>query len=243
MLSHQSKQTARLWQILSRCLPLTVFCVGCVAPSSTSWSQNQGATLTPAQVDRIGQRIWQNECGGKVSGLTSWNTGEQFASLGIGHFIWYPAGQRGPFEESFPPLLSYLKQRGVTLPGWLNERLPCPWPDRSSFLADSNGQRQNDLRTLLAATVRPQTEFIMQRSRRALPTMLSAAPAGTSDRVQHNYDALAATPSGMFALIDYVNFKGEGGKRRHVAGRDHVRTMAVRTLEESGRAECPVRAD
>jgi hypothetical protein len=46
--------------------------------------------LSPAETRRIGNRIWQNECGGTLAGLTSWNTGENFASLGIGHFIWDP---------------------------------------------------------------------------------------------------------------------------------------------------------
>src|SRR5438552_18973326 len=60
--------------------------------------------LSHAEALRIGKRIWQNECNGTVAGLTSWNTGEDFASLGIGHFIWYPEGRRGPFEESFSKL-------------------------------------------------------------------------------------------------------------------------------------------
>jgi hypothetical protein len=29
-------------------------------------------------------------------------------------------------------------------------------------------------------------------------------------RVKENHDLLAQTPEGMFAMIDYVNFKGEG---------------------------------
>ncbi|HEX4630297.1 MAG TPA: hypothetical protein VH188_04970, partial [Chthoniobacterales bacterium] len=61
-----------------------------------------GINLSPAETRRIGNKIWQNECGGTVAGLTSWNAGENFASLGIGHFIWYPKGVRGPFDESFP---------------------------------------------------------------------------------------------------------------------------------------------
>ena len=61
---------------------------------------------------RIGRKIWQNECGGTVAGLTSWNAGENFASLGIGHFIWYPAGARGPFEESFPVFVRYAHSAG-----------------------------------------------------------------------------------------------------------------------------------
>lgn len=177
------------------------------APNNSVADPNRGTPLTAAQVDRIGQRIWQNECAGTVAGLTSWNTGEDFASLGIGHFIWYPAGQRGPFDESFPKLIHYFGQRGVNTPAWMKG--PCPWPNRAAFLSDTNGGRQKELRQLLSTTVRQQTEFIMQRSRASLPKMLAAA--GTSaNQVQQNFMTLSATPEGTFALIDYVNFKGEG---------------------------------
>jgi hypothetical protein len=145
-------------------------------------------SLSPAQLDRVGKRIWQNECAGTIDGLTSWNTGEDFASLGIGHFIWYPAGRRGPFEESFPRLIAYLGQRGINAPAWMQG--PCLWNDRASFLAE-------------------QTEFIRIRSRAALPKMLAAA-GPNANRVRYHFDLLSATPEGTFALIDYVNFKGEG---------------------------------
>lgn len=180
----------------------------CAMDPTPTWSQ-AGSTpqLKREQVDRIGQRIWENECAGKVEGLTSWNDGEDFASLGIGHFIWYPAGNRGPFEESFPRLLQYLERSGVETPTWAVG--PCPWPNRAEFRASTNDDRLHELRQLLSTTIRQQTEFIMARSRAALPKMLAAAGA-SANTVQHNYTALSATPEGAFALIDYVNFKGEG---------------------------------
>lgn len=163
-------------------------------------------SLSAAQVAKIGKRIWQNECGGTVKGLTSWNVGEEFASLGIGHFIWYPKGYEGPFEESFPPLVNYLHQRGADVPAWLLKTPDCPWSNRESFLADAQSAKQKDLRALLAATVREQTEFIMARLARAVPKLAKAGGA----QVQQNHDLLSQTPEGMFAMIDYVNFKGEG---------------------------------
>src|SRR5262249_34516535 len=69
-------------------------------------------TISQADALRIGHKVWQNECNGSVAGLTSWNEGENFASLGIGHFIWYPKNVHGPFEESFPKLVSFISQRG-----------------------------------------------------------------------------------------------------------------------------------
>ena len=60
-------------------------------------AQAGSVKLTDKQALEIGKRIWANECAGTISGLTSWNKGEAFPSLGIAHFIWYPPGKRGPF--------------------------------------------------------------------------------------------------------------------------------------------------
>ena len=167
--------------------------------------------MTSADLDRIGKRIWQNECGGRVDGLTSWNSGEDFASLGIGHFIWYPEGRTGPFEESFPSLLVFLQKSGVAVPQWLAQAKGCPWSDRQSFLKDANSPRQKELRVLLASTVPQQTSFIIRRLEAATPK-LQAAAGLYADRVSANIQFLSQTPAGCFAMIDYVNFKGEGLK-------------------------------
>ena len=75
-------------------------------------------SLPPSDLEAIGRRVWQNEAAGKVEGLADWNSGEAFASLGIGHFIWYPPGPKGPFEESFPGLVRFLSERGAPPPDW-----------------------------------------------------------------------------------------------------------------------------
>jgi hypothetical protein len=166
------------------------------------------ADLSDAELARIGRKVWVNECDGTVSGLTSWNEGEDFASLGIGHFIWYPAGRRGPFDESFPPLVRFLAEEGVAVPGWMLGA--CPWNTRAEFMAAQHGARMEELRTLLADTVPLQARFLARRMREALPKMLAAAGPGEASRVRGNFERLAASGAGTFALIDYVNFKGEG---------------------------------
>src|ERR1700758_1391116 len=173
-------------------------------------AHSQRVHLTDAQADKIGRRLWQNECAGTISGLTSWNSGENFASLGIGHFIWYPIGQSGPFEESFPSLLAYLKESGVRLPAWLADSHGCPWPNRSAFLTDLHSARLQELRTILASTVPLQARFAANRLEAALPKMLASAEAGEQAKVKQNFYRVAATSSGMYPLGDYVNFKGEG---------------------------------
>jgi hypothetical protein len=55
-----------------------------------------------------------------------------------------------------------------------------------------------------------QTDFIIARSHAALPKILAAAPASERTRIEANYRKVAATPHGTYALIDYVNFKGDG---------------------------------
>ena len=169
-------------------------------------------TLSHADVQRIGKKIWQNECNGTVSGLTSWNQGEDFASLGIGHFIWYPKGRRGPFEESFPKVVNFISKRGAKLPTLLlrGSEQPCPWNSRGEFFRAQHTVEMNQLRQFLSDTIDLQAEFLIARLEGALPKMLAEAMPADRANVQQQFERLARTPQGCYALVDYVNFKGEG---------------------------------
>ena len=166
--------------------------------------------LTPAETRRIGNRIWQNECGGTLSGLTSWNTGENFASLGIGHFIWYPKGVRGPFDESFPKFAEFAAARGAKLPAVAAAKDGCPWKTRAEFNDAAQTPPMKELRAFLARTIDLQAEFLVKRLQQALPKMLAESGASNSAEVQQRFDRVASTAMGCYALVDYVNFKGEG---------------------------------
>ncbi len=169
-----------------------------------------GAAIPNSELDAIGRRVWKNECAGTRDGLTSWNAGEKFASLGIGHFIWYPAGLEGPFEESFPKLVGFLNGNGQKLPAWLVAAKDCPWKTKEEFEGEFRSARMEELRALLASTIRLQSRFLALRMQRALPKMLEATSASERARVRTNFERLLASGPGTFALIDYVNFKGEG---------------------------------
>lgn len=184
--------------------------IGC-GPSgvSAAGASGVGSSLTDVQKSAIGRKIWQNECAGTVEGLTTWNAGEEFPSLGIGHFIWYPEGFRGRFEESWPRFVEFARARGSQPPAVAMER-HSPWRTRAEFQKDFQGPRLASLRKWLAGNVSLQTDFIIARSRAALPKMLAAAPASERARIEVNYRKVASTPQGTYALIDYVNFKGEG---------------------------------
>lgn len=176
----------------------------CAAPAAPP-----AGNLSAGQKAAIGKKIWQNECAGSVAGLTTWNAGEEFPSIGIGHFIWYPAGFKGRFEESWPHFVAFAKQRGMELPAVAAERY-SPWRSKAEFQKDFNGPRLTGLRKWLAANVNLQTDYIIARSHEALPKILAAAPGSEKARIEANYRKVSTTSQGTYALIDYVNFKGDG---------------------------------
>lgn len=195
---------------------LLLFFPGCVSVDSAPGAATptgSGIRLSEADKDAIGRKIWKNECNGTVEGLTSWNNGEDFPSLGIGHFIWYVKGRQGPFDESFPKLIAYMQRTGVAVPEWVAKAEGSPWTSRSEFLAQQNSPRMKELRNFLAATVPAQTGFIVQRLEQALPKMEAATPVPDDrGRLRENFYKVAGHRNGVYALIDYVNFKGEGVK-------------------------------
>ena len=175
----------------------------------TSGNSAPATNLTAAQKSAIGKKIWQNESNGTLNGLTAWNSGEEFPSLGIGHFIWYPAGFNGRFEESWPAFITFAKRNGANPPAIAQQRF-SPWRTKAEFQSKFNSTEMTRLRKWLASTVTLQTDFIIVRSRGALPKMLAAAPASERAKIQANYQKVSTTAQGTYALIDYVNFKGEG---------------------------------
>jgi hypothetical protein len=191
------------------CLCVALLSLSACAAAKPPARAAAAGNLTAAQKTVIGKKIWQNECAGTVPGLTTWNAGEEFPSLGIGHFIWYPAGVKGRFKESWPQFTAFAKQRGVTPPPVALEPA-SPWRSKADFQKDFNSPRMTALRTWLAANVGLQTDFIIARSQAALPAMLATAPAGERAKIEANYRKLGTTPNGTYALIDYVNFKGDG---------------------------------
>lgn len=189
-----------LFAFWSSCAPASPPSGGSGAPVSN---------LSASQKAAIGKKIWQNESGGTVKGLTAWNAGEEFPSLGIGHFIWYPAGFNGRFKESWPDFISYALRNGANPPA-VARKPDAPWNSRAEFQRNFDTAEMNGLRNWLASTVGLQTDFIIARSRAALPKILAAAPASERAKIESNYRKVATTPQGTYALIDYVNFKGDG---------------------------------
>lgn len=190
-------------------LALLVLLASC-SPARAAQEPSGIPVLRNEQLEWLGDRIFQNECNRKEACLTAWNEGEEFPSLGIGHFIWYRQGQTAPFMETFPSLLKYLQQHYIVLPSWLQQQTAQPWQDRKSFLAAQQEPQLQELRQLLANTKALQTAFIVERFRQLLTT--PGSPLNSSPLLQQRMVAIARSkiPYGLYALIDYVHFKGDG---------------------------------
>src|SRR5713101_6666259 len=159
MLLHNLRTSRRRHELLRTSIATLL----CVLFSSFAPVAESALMLSHADTVRIGKQIWQNECNGTVAGFTSWNEGDNFASLGIGHFIWYPKGMRGPFEESFPKLVNFISGHGAKLPQLLlgPSDLTCPWNSRAEFLAAQSTTKMKQLRQFLVDTIDLQAQFMV----------------------------------------------------------------------------------
>lgn len=175
--------------------------------------------LDDADYRWIAARIYRNEARGQVQNLTHWGAGEDFPSLGIGHFIWFPAGVDAPFDESFPALVDYLEQEQGgcrTMPGWLAERhrqeFDAPWPDKATFDAALDSGEMQELRQWLGHTAPQQARFIVSSFVERWNRL--ELPAGEMRALTELLQRMVEAPQGLFAVIDYVNFKGLGTNPR-----------------------------
>jgi hypothetical protein len=66
------------------------------------------------------------------------------------------------------------------------------------------------LRKFLADTIDLQADFMIRRLAEALPKILAAAPGAEGVLIREQFERVASSSQGLYALADYVNFKGEG---------------------------------
>jgi len=168
------------------------------------------ANISRSELNAIGEKIFKNEAAGKKENLVYWNEGENFPSLGIGHFIWYKQGEPGIFEESFPQLVEFLKSKNVKLPKIMAENKYSPWKDRQELinLKTKKNPDIEELTNFLYDNKDLQIMFIFKRLEASLEKML--AVSNDRENVRKQFYRVASSPNGLYPLIDYVNFKGEG---------------------------------
>jgi hypothetical protein len=190
--------------IMRKYAPLCLLLLLCCLENGFSLS------ISPQLAHTVGEKIWKNECAGSIEGLTSWKKGENFASLGIGHFIWYPIGKKERFQETFPSLIEFLQKEGASLPDWLKTTTGCPWSSREEFYKNIQSSEMASLRRFLFDTRNLQAIFIADQLENALSQMLENCSKEEKDKITTTFQRLAADAHGLYALIDYLNFKGRG---------------------------------
>lgn len=188
----------------------TLLFILCLSLPSQLTAKPYSISLSEAQTFTLANLIWENEGNGQVNHLTSWNRNEPFPSLGIGHFIWYTNADKGPFIEQFPQFIIYLNKNDVVVPQWLSEAKTSPWKNREDFYTAFNESQLTELRELLQKTVALQAMFIIKRLETGIPAILATSNDQEKIKINNSLSALTSTPEGIFVLLDYVNFKGEG---------------------------------
>jgi len=175
--------------------------------------------MTPRQEVFIAKKVWQNEGAGKDKYLVWWNDGEDFASLGIGHFIWFPKDHTERFREVFPMVVDFMQKRGVKMPTWLTPKTDFPWQTKEAFFRAkrTKTKRYRQLFFFLKKTMPQQAAFMAQRTADALPQMLKSIDNRQKAAVvKHRFNHMlykkdgSIDERGLYILIDYTNFKGEG---------------------------------
>lgn len=161
-------------------------------------------SLSPDEATLLGKKIFFNECSNNSNKLIHWNQKEEFPSLGIGHFIWYPENNAAPFEETFPDLMQFFAMHHIPLPSWLFGK--APWKEKQEMNLDQ--ERKIFLKSLLSSTLALQAEFIYERFERSTAKLLDACE--NKEAIEHKLELLTSSAQGRFALVDYIHFKGDG---------------------------------
>lgn len=169
--------------------------------------------LNDASYTWIATGIFNNETGGQADKLTYWGAGEDFPSMGIGHFIWFPKGVDAPFDEQFPGMVAYVAAapgNDIPMPAWLAQLDPfdSPWRNKQQFDQDLSSAELSELRQWLSDTRLFQARYIVSAFKQRWQDL--ALPAGQKQRYEQLLQKLMASREGLFAVIDYYNFKGLG---------------------------------
>lgn len=176
--------------------------------------------LDMTEMQWVGSKIYENECASKPENLIHWGVGEAFPSLGIGHFIWYPKGFSGPYHETFPEMVAYVRQYDRTAIRLLEHYpLDAPWLKKDIMLKARQDRAYQQLQDWLLQTKSFQAMFIVEQFEERIDDYLQRHPK--SDQLEglvKLMNRLLKFKEGRFALIDYTNFKGIGNSREKYNG-------------------------
>jgi hypothetical protein len=197
---------------MKKILFLMVFILAGCSSTPDKTDDGLGTVVPVDDLSWIANKVFLNETSGDYDKLVFWSQQEEFMSLGIAHFIWYPQGQNGRYTETFPDLIKYFESVAEPVPQWVSKAAQsgAPWQYRQAFLNDRNSYNVQELRQLLSRTMNLQANFMAQRLKNALPLMTRHVSDYEREKIIARYKAIEKTNKGLYPLLDYVNFKGEG---------------------------------
>lgn len=137
-----------------------------------------------------------------------WHLHEPFPYLGIGRFIWFPKDASFSYEEDFPSLLKFMKSKGHKLPDWLDADFHCPWSTRQEFEKDQ--KKQFELKQALDSGIDLQIKFLVIHSFEIFQKIIDSCEPSHQAAIQSKFENILKDPRGLYALIDYCQFKGSG---------------------------------
>ena len=168
-------------------------------------------SIPPEESLDIGMKIWMNTSGQNTRNLTYWKEGEEFPSMGIGHFTWPPYTYRGPFSKGrFHELLTFFQENGVTLPSWLEKSRFAPWASSKLFYREIDSSQMKELRAILYNTIPLQAQYMSKKINSVFLEMLRPLSIKERKHLTRQFFHVANAPQGHYILTDYLNFKNSG---------------------------------
>lgn len=167
--------------------------------------------MSPEETVSIGMKIWKNTSEQNTYDLTYWKEGEEFPSMGIGHFTWPPYTYRGPFSKgNFHELLDFFLEHKVPLPPWLEKCHFSPWATRAQFYREIDSEKMKELRAILCNTIPLQANYLRAKLDSAFLDMIRTLSIKERKHLTKQFFHIANTPQGHYILTDYLNFKNSG---------------------------------
>lgn len=199
--------------------------------------------FSKAEIARVTANLLNNETGCKAGNMMEWDSkaGEFFPSIGLPHVVGFPVGARKVVDESFPRFWQYLQQNYKGTTRWPDLKLvgeSVPWKTKKEFETDPVVKDLN--RFLLDPDVMElQGQFAVQRATSSIGAILAANSLDPNPRVRtgelcSRFKNLLKTPQGLQAIVDYVNWKGEGIHYSEQTDTKHIRWGLKQVLENIG---------
>jgi len=174
-----------------------------------SYIEPREIVISDLQAETIALKIAKNEDTDKRLNLIRWHREENYPILGLASFIWH-SNSENVSEPSFNGFLTHLDQSHA-LPDWLVGVKEPLWGSHEEFLSNSRGEFENKLRDFLQDTMDEQIQYLILKLEAKLPKMLKEVKNPFAKmHVYENFYHVAVQENGVYALLDYWVFMGDG---------------------------------